>query len=510
MHMKKITILFLCFFISFAFLGSTESFSSVLQDKNKYKEYRDKADELIEKGKIVDAKEAYKIALKNKPGDKYVTNQLEECDRIIEEKYNSYKLQGENYAKSDNCEKAMEAFNLAMEYKPKDKYCIDQITACEAKAGFSFKKLLGGVNYDASNLIYKNSKNGYLIVGRTSSSEGGNTDMQLIKMDDKGNVLWDKTYGDSETEEANGIVETKDGGYILVGHSDSFGGGVDIKDIWVVKVDQKGDLIWAKTFGTTMSIDEAEGIVRTDDGNYSILYNTLPLDDDSKGSEIGILKINEAGDVIWDKKYGGKSNEQASEIIKTDFGYAVLASTESYGKGSWDIWLVGIDKDGKQLWARTFGGTDNEMANGLTITSDHGFLISGYTYSFANGSHDAWAIRTDKDGKQLWAKVFGGLSTEEFFSATETKEGDFVFVGYTDVYINGKETEEENNVFVVKVNPKGEKIWERSLGGVKNQRGHSVIATQDEGFLVVGFSDENDTNGHDVLVLKLNKAGLYK
>lgn len=372
----------------------------------------------------------------------------------------------------------------------------------------NFTFTYGGRGFEAARDIINVSSGGFLVAGRTVAS-GGGTDMYLLRLNNQGQLEWEQKIGDDESDEAAEIIEVESGGFIIVGNSDSYGGGPGLKDMWAVKVDTEGNEVWNKTYGTETSIDEAQGIAKAHDGGYVIIGHTLSLEQES--SNIMMVKIDENGEEVWQQTYGGEKSEEASDIIQVENGYTVVGHTESVGKGKWDIWLVHTDKDGTQVWDNTYGGGDNEMGNSIVQTSDGGYVVGGYTYSFAVASLDAWVIKTDNTGKQVWAKVFGGLSTDEAFEVIETSDGNILAAGYTQVYTadeNGSNTSTEGyNVFMVKVNMDGGEIWQSSLGGEGEQRAFGVIEAEDGDFVTVGLSNQEESNGYDVLVMKVSKTG---
>lgn len=382
----------------------------------------------------------------------------------------------------------------------------------------NYTKSYGGKGFDETNAIIKLKEGGYVLAGRSSSYNSGNTDLNLIKIDDKGNVIWNKTYGGENTEVAYDLIETSKGEIIAVGSSDSYGAGEDIKDMWVLKVTQDGTMVWNKTYGTTKSIDEARSIVETEEGNFIVVGTSLVMPDENAGendpiesSEALVVKIDNNGGKIWIKKYGGEHSEEANAIVKTATGFTIVGCTESFGKGKWDVWVFHIDKDGNKLWDKTYGGGDNEIGNTITVTSDGGYLIGGYTYSFATAaSLDLWLIKIDAKGEQMWAKAFGGMSTDEAYAVIETKKGDFVAAGYTEVWKPNKDninvSVDMHNVYVVKVDKNGNKIWEQSLGGQANQRGMDIVEANDGSLLVVGSTDISE-EGPDSILMKLNADG---
>jgi len=373
----------------------------------------------------------------------------------------------------------------------------------------NFTVTYGGRGFEAAQDIINVSTGGFLVAGRTASSTGG-TDMYLLKLNGQGQLEWEQKIGEDESDEAAEIIEAENGTFIIVGNSDSYGGGPGLKDMWAVKVDAQGNEVWNKTYGTDTSIDEARGIAPAHDGGYVIIGHTLSLEQES--SDVMLIKIDSNGEKIWEKTFGGDKSEEGADVVQVEDGYTVLGHTESLGKGKWDIWLFHVDKEGNQMWEKTFGGGDNEMGNALTTLSDGSYVIAGYTYSFAVASLDAWVIKTDQFGEQIWAKVFGGLSTDEAFDVIETKDGNILAAGYTQVYTadqDGNNTSTEGyNVFLVKIDGSGKEIWQSSLGDNSEQRAFGVVETPDEGIVTVGLTNSEENNGYDVLVMKVSKSGL--
>ena len=165
---------------------------------------------------------------------------------------------------------------------------------------------------------------------------------------------WNKTYGGMADDEAYSVVQTVDGGYAIVGHTYSF--GVGNGDFWLVKTDANGNAQWSKTYGG-VNYDHAHSVIQTDDGGYAIAGYTY------------------------------------------SYGYGVPASP--------DLWLVKIDANGNMEWNKTYGGTRQDFSDGgLVETSDGGYALAGFTYSFGGGASDFWLVKTDSSGNQQWSKTY--------------------------------------------------------------------------------------------------------
>ncbi|MGB0522931.1 MAG: hypothetical protein ACPGJS_08215 [Flammeovirgaceae bacterium] len=385
------------------------------------------------------------------------------------------------------------------------------------KATSSFHRVIGGKSFDAARKVVKLSDGGFLVAGRSASYGMGDTDMLLVRVNSSGETLWQKTYGEDETDEANDIIATKDGGFLVVGHSDSYGYSPDIKDMWAIKVNAQGEELWNKTFGGEETIDEANAVLETEDG-YMLVGTTISTSDDA-ASDILVVRINKNGDEVWNKTYGESGNEQGIDIIRNGDGFTIVGNTEGVGyeegfsKGRWDIMTLHITTDGTVAWKNAYGGKNNEMGNTIIATSDGGYLLGGYTYSFAVASLDAWVVKIDNMGKQLWSKNFGGLSTDEAFALIETTDGNIVMAGYTEVFEANEDYEnistEKLNIFLVKMTPNGDKVWERSIGGEHNQQAFDIVEAKDGGLIVVGTTDAKVVSGVDVLIMKFDASGTF-
>lgn len=384
--------------------------------------------------------------------------------------------------------------------------CGAQLAAAQSV----FTRTYGGKSFDIGKTICRLQEGGFVLAGRTESFSSS-IDLLLVRTDEAGGTVWQKHFGDEETEEAFDVIQTKNGNILVVGTSDSYGAGPGINDMWAVMVDRNGTELWKKTYGSEMSVDVAKSVVETEDGGFLIVGNSLTIMPNALPSDIIAVKINAQGGVVWEKRYGGTSNEEAADVIRTPEGFAILGSTESAGKGSWDVWLASIDKQGKLLWEKTYGGGDVDMGNGLIQTKDGGYAIAGHTYSFSQGSSDIWAVRTDAKGTQLWAKTFGALGADEAYSILETAEGNLLAAGYTETWQANQDgdniSKDGPNVYLILINPKGEKVWEKSIGGERDQRAYDAVETADKGFAIVGFAEGTAERSMDLLLLKVSAQG---
>jgi len=262
-------------------------------------------------------------------------------------------------------------------------------------SGTSFAKTYGGTDDDGAFSVQQTSDGGYIVAGTTWSFGAGGADIFLIKTDANGNRIWTKTYGGTNDDTASSVQQTSDGGYIVAGRTYSFGAGDG--DIILIKTDENGNIQWAKTYGGTRW-DYASSVQQTSDGGYIVAGGTYSFgagwDDD-----IFLIKTDANGNIQWAKTYRGASGDGAFSVQQTsDGGYIVANYTFSFGAGWNDIFLIKTDANGNIQWAKTYGGTSWDGAFSVQQTSDGGYIVAGYTYSFGAGGLDIFLIKTDANG----------------------------------------------------------------------------------------------------------------
>lgn len=231
---------------------------------------------------------------------------------------------------------------------------------------------------------------GYVIAGYGWGADRGPC---LAKTDFSGNVEWQKTYSVAYGDEARAVLPTADGGYVLVGHTHLPGGATDA---YVVKTDASGNLLWEKTYGGDHH-DKSDAVVQTGDGGYVVAGHTMSFGNGS--ADVYLFKIDSSGNLLWRKTYGGTTWDMANSMVLTaDGGFIMAGSTASSGAGSNDIYLVRTDASGNLLWEKTHGGTNQDDASSIAPTADGGYIIAGQCSSCGAGSYDVYLVKTDADG----------------------------------------------------------------------------------------------------------------
>jgi len=360
----------------------------------------------------------------------------------------------------------------------------------------TWNKTYGGLKFDAGSSVQQTSDGGYIVVGETSKSilKFENSDVWLIKTDDKGNILWDQNFGGSEEDSGSFVMQTNDGGYIITGKTRSYSNGKT--DVWLIKTDENGNKIWDKTFGYS-DFDSGSEVKQTSDGGYIVVGNV-----NTSGGGLGdvwIIKVDSDGNKLWDKSFGGKGHNYGDSIQQAlDGGYIILGSSWMPDEtNSYDIWLIKIDSDGEMLWDKKYHGTDSDHGWSLQQTSDGGFIVVGMTKSGA-GSDDVWLFKTDDTGVMLWDKIFGGTGQNRGYSVKQTNDGGFIIAG--DTYKNLR-----MKASLIKTDSNGNEEWNKIYGGLGNDIFLSVQQTTDGGYILTGY--EATLGNCDLWLVKTDSEG---
>lgn len=246
----------------------------------------------------------------------------------------------------------------------------------------------GGTGRDRGLVVRVANDEGFIIGGDTTSagSEGG--DMYLVKTDSEGTKEWTAMVHGPGSETVRDL-KVLDDGYLLVGDTQEL--GAVGTNMYVVKTDTSGTASWALEYGDT-GTDKAYSVASTSDGGY------LVVGESDSGMAMRALKISSTGTLTWAKSYGGNKVEKGYAVVPASGGFLIAGITTSFGAGSKDVYLVKIDTSGEKLWGRVYGGTGNDTAYGAIVAYTNGFVTVGTTDSFGAGGTDMYVVRTNADG----------------------------------------------------------------------------------------------------------------
>lgn len=244
-----------------------------------------------------------------------------------------------------------------------------------------WQRAYGGTDYDGFYGIQQTADGGYIVSGETYSFGVNIADAWLVKLDSSGNIIWQKTYGGISYDGFYNIQQTIDGGYIAVGWTSSFASN---QDMWILKIDALGNIIWQKAFGIATGSAYAYAIVQDSDGNYVVAGNS-PL--------FEILKLDSSGNIIWQKQYSASENEKAINIRETiDKGYVIL------GDNSFEILIIKIDSSGNIIWQKKYNSGEIQWGISMEPTSDEGVIVAG-SWPSDNYCIDIWVFKANGLGE---------------------------------------------------------------------------------------------------------------
>jgi hypothetical protein len=323
----------------------------------------------------------------------------------------------------------------------------------------------------------------------------------LIKTDSDGNKMWDKTFGGANIDWSRCVQQTTDGGYIITGYTE-LDNGPEIGDVWLIKTDSDGNEIWNKTFGGT-DCEVGYSVQQTTDNGYIITgitgsYETEDLD-------VWLIKTDSNGNKIWDKTFGGTGIDAGFWVRQTtDGGYIITGEKETSDARYVDVWLIKTDSNGNKIWDKTFGGTYNDLGNCVQQTTDGGYIITGYTELYSSpGGGDIWLIKTDSNGDKMWDKSYGViLNTGWGNSVQQTSDGGYIIAGFGWTFGTG-----HSDAWLIKTDSNGNKIWDRKLGGIVQEMGNCVQQTTDGGYIITGHTWSYGAGECDVWLIKTDKYG---
>ncbi|MCD6595977.1 T9SS type A sorting domain-containing protein [bacterium] len=370
-----------------------------------------------------------------------------------------------------------------------------------------WERTYGGSDDDWGYCITNTYDGGYLIIGTTESFVMGVKKMYAIKINSGGDTLWTRFY---EGSEAYSVVQTTDSGYAIVGYIKE-----DIlsdNDICFIKTNADGDTLWTHRYGTidTMGIDIYDEvgycIKQTTNGGYIIVGSAYSIEN---WNDVYLIKTDGDGNVLWERTYGGATTDKGFYVIQTsDGGYIVVGESDSF-TGYFNVYIFKTDSSGVVEWTKNYCGYGYAHSYAIAELADGNFVIAGRTSGFTplEMDNDVYIIKIDSLGDSLWTRTYAGEGDEEgpyddiAYSITQTSDGGFAVVGYTSYWVG------HDDVWLLKVNASGDTLWTRVYGGDNFDYANSVVQASDGGYVIAGSAGTFDEGSYDVYLIKTDSLG---
>ncbi len=359
-----------------------------------------------------------------------------------------------------------------------------------------------------------------------------------------GEVAQIKTYGGSGDDTLQAIVATSDGGYAVLGFSNSTDGELSAKklpvnDYWLMKFDANDQLQWSKTYGGSKD-DRGQSLVQTFNGGFAL--TGYAMSDDGDGSQNNgfhdnwIVKVDPQGTLVWEKSFGFSGHDHSYDILEANdnglffAGFLDITSARADGNtekarsltrhGVGEFWGSKLDQNGNLLWRSYFGGTNNDRAHAVVHANDGGFVLAGFTESNdfdvldARGSYDFWVVKITGSGALQWQSPFGGSGIDRAQDIAKTNDGGYVIVGSSfSNDLDVSENKGESDIWLIKIDANGKLVWEKSYGGTGFDAAESVVQSRDGGFILIGNSKSKDQDANtnagenDIWLIKTDHQG---
>lgn len=389
----------------------------------------------------------------------------------------------------------------------------------QAQPSILWEKSHGGSFDDDAFCITRVFGNGYMIAGRSISPDGdrtnalGSDDVWLLRINDNGDTLWQKSLGGTTYEVPYIIRQLPDSGYIFAGKTASnnidVSGNHGIEDFWVVRTDSSANIIWQKCYGGT-GIDIGAELKALSDGGFVIVGRNNSNDGNITGNhgstDIWVIRLDSLGNLLWQKSLGGSSVEWGTAIIQTsDGGYLVGGSTFSNNgdvsgnHGASDFWIVKLDSAGTLVWQKTYGGSANEQCMAIVENASGNFILCGYTVSNNgdvtgnHGSDDVWLVEINNTGTLIWQKTYGGSQSDFGYHMNIMPNGNYIVCGSSasadgDVSLNHG----DYDYWIFMIDLSGNLLWETSVGGSAEDQPHYIIPHTNGNLIVTGSTRSSD------------------
>ncbi|MGY5873809.1 MAG: hypothetical protein RTV72_16290 [Candidatus Thorarchaeota archaeon] len=372
---------------------------------------------------------------------------------------------------------------------------LERIEESHTQSAIDFSPLwnrtYGGFDQDRCYDLTICNEGGYALVGYTESFTGGDKDIWALRTDNDGNVIWSKYFGNTSGDDAGySIVECENGDFIIGGFS-YLGANSDAR---VDRLDKDGNLLWTTLVGLAATDDLFIDIIETTTDSIIAVGQTSSWG--AGGTDVLAVCLDANGNEIWMRTYGGGSEDHSQSIVECDEGgFAILGYTMSYGEGLFDYWLLRLDIDGILLWDCTYGGLNSEQGIDLVQNIFGGFVLVGQSRSLGDANGDFWVISVDRNGNEIWNATYASGGIDMATGIVECARGGYAVIGVID-YISGVDSAR-----LVRIDTDGTQLWSGFYYGATIDHCYSIAEIYPEEFALAGYTDSYGAGSFDAWLL---------
>lgn len=369
-----------------------------------------------------------------------------------------------------------------------------------------FYVVYGGAGDDVAYDIKQSKDGNYVLTGSSSSAGNGQTDLYLMKIDQMGRKLWERYIGGAGSEVGRSILLLEDSGYVVTGFTSSFGNGG--YDLYLIRTDKTGNLIWQRTIGGT---DWDFGYASAFTSNTEIMVTGYSYQNGNQ--DLLLAKIDTTGSIIWEKRIGGVFEEAGYGLYSPDgSNFFITGLTKSMGDPDGDVYLLKCDTQGDTIFTRSYGGNGADKGNAV-LTDLNGNILIACAITQTNGNQDASLIKTDAAGAIIWQKSYGiSPENKEMFSVIKSASP---VVGEQVAIFSANETPSYNkDTKIIYINSGGDYFggwFSGSFGFPQDDELFAVSACSDKGYISCGYtrSFSQSASNKDIFIVKRDSVMNY-
>lgn len=350
--------------------------------------------------------------------------------------------------------------------------------------------------YDYGSSVIRTGDGGFAVTGGISPAYKGDRNAFLLRTDGNGNQLWKKSFGGDRFDYGYAVIEPADGGYAIVGSTESYGHGSG--DVYLVRTDSAGDLLWEKTYGG-QGYEEGRALLQTPDGGYIIAGMTESFGNGS--SDIYLIKTDARGELEWDRAYGGPYNDLAISIEPARDGGYILAGCYGATSDNSMAYLLKIDAGGHWQWDLKLSGYNDSVAYHAAQTTDGGFIAAGYD-NLRSGQNSVCLFKADSHGDVQWQKAISGYGTQKGYKVYQLPDGGYLVIGMAGI-VDKAGQNMRYETLLIKADPAGNIVWQQTYGADRDVFTRTGSLTGDGGLVIVGsIGSQGDVETWDVFLAR--------